>query len=165
MFYGDIFRGLADANIRYAVTGGVALVLHGVVRLTVDLDLIIDLSEPNVRHFIELMKRLEYSVKQPVSADDLGDPDKRRQWAEEKNMFVCSFYHSRRPMELVDIFITEPIPFEQIEKEIVLFEGEGIRIPVVSKKHLKQLKMLSHREQDLADIEILDRLSSEGERQ
>jgi hypothetical protein len=38
MFYGDIFRGLAADNIRYAVTGGVALVLHGVVRLTDDLE-------------------------------------------------------------------------------------------------------------------------------
>lgn len=58
MFYGEIFRGLADAHIRYAVTGGVALVLHDVVRLTVDLDLLIDLSEPNVRHFIEILDRL-----------------------------------------------------------------------------------------------------------
>jgi hypothetical protein len=38
MLYEDIFRTLAEKKIDYVVVGGVALVLHGVVRLTGDLD-------------------------------------------------------------------------------------------------------------------------------
>jgi len=34
MLYEELFRGLAAARIRYVVVGGVALVLHGVVRFT-----------------------------------------------------------------------------------------------------------------------------------
>jgi hypothetical protein len=32
MFYEDVFRGLNKAKIRFAVTGGVAMVLYGGVR-------------------------------------------------------------------------------------------------------------------------------------
>jgi len=39
MLYTDIFIKLAEERINYAVTGGIALVLHGVVRFTADLDL------------------------------------------------------------------------------------------------------------------------------
>ncbi|NUO09217.1 MAG: hypothetical protein HUU08_11145 [Candidatus Brocadia sp.] len=41
MFYESIFDKLNKSHIDYIVVGGVALVLHGVVRLTADLDLII----------------------------------------------------------------------------------------------------------------------------
>ncbi|HLA51623.1 MAG TPA: hypothetical protein VJZ92_05185 [Thermodesulfobacteriota bacterium] len=34
MFYEEIFEKLNDSGIDYIVVGGVALVLHGVVRLT-----------------------------------------------------------------------------------------------------------------------------------
>lgn len=39
MYYEQIFKTLTDAGVDYLVVGGVALVLHGVVRLTIDLDL------------------------------------------------------------------------------------------------------------------------------
>ncbi len=44
VFYEEVFRKLSDREVKYAVAGGVALVLHGVVRLTADLDLIVELS-------------------------------------------------------------------------------------------------------------------------
>ncbi|MDN3515601.1 MAG: hypothetical protein NG747_14545 [Candidatus Brocadia sp.] len=43
MFYESIFDKLNKSHIDYIVVGGVALVLHGAVRLTADLDLIDDL--------------------------------------------------------------------------------------------------------------------------
>lgn len=45
MFYEKVFRILSEKGVRYAVMGGVALVLHGVVRFTADLDLIVDLDK------------------------------------------------------------------------------------------------------------------------
>lgn len=161
MFYTDIFKGLAKERIKYAVTGGIALVLHGVVRFTADLDLILELSEDNLKRFLRVMKELGYRPKQPVPADDLCNPEIRRCWADEKNMVVFSFYHSAKPVNLVDVFVTEQIPFSVIEKEVVWFEAGDVRIPVVSKEHLKQLKRSAGRPQDIADIEILEELDGE----
>jgi len=38
MYYENVFRSLQKNKIRFAVAGGVALVLHGVVRFTADLE-------------------------------------------------------------------------------------------------------------------------------
>jgi len=52
LYYENVFRVLQKNNIRYAVAGGVALVLHGVVRFTADVDLIVDLEQENLRRFV-----------------------------------------------------------------------------------------------------------------
>jgi tRNA nucleotidyltransferase/poly(A) polymerase len=39
-----LFDALNRAHVRYVVVGGVALVLHGYPRLTVDVDLVVDLA-------------------------------------------------------------------------------------------------------------------------
>jgi predicted nucleotidyltransferase len=44
MPYQDLFIALNTAQVRYLVVGGVAMVLHGAVRMTADLDLAISLK-------------------------------------------------------------------------------------------------------------------------
>jgi len=63
MYYQDVFTILNEKNVRYVVIGGIALVLHGVLRMTVDLDLIIDLEEENIDRFLSAMKSLGYNQK------------------------------------------------------------------------------------------------------
>jgi len=163
MIYEELFRELTQYKVRFAVTGGVALVLHGVVRFTADLDLIVDLSEDNLKLFLQVIKKLGYKTKQPIRPEDLLSPSIRKNWAEEKHMVVCTFYHPVKPLNIVDLFIIELIPFPSIEKEIVWFEAGGLRLPVVSKAHLKQLKRIANRPQDLADVAILEQLEREKE--
>jgi hypothetical protein len=43
-----IFRALAEARVRYLVVGGLAVVAHGYVRFTADVDLVLDLESGNV---------------------------------------------------------------------------------------------------------------------
>jgi hypothetical protein len=158
MFYEDVFRKLGESKIRYAVAGGVALVLHGVVRLTADLDLIVELSIENLKKFITVMNDLGYKPKPPVSAEDFINPLNRKTWKEEKGMEVFSFFHPKMPMNLIDVFVNEPIGFNEIESEIVIFKAKDIEIPVISKKHLKSLKRKANRPQDIADIEALEEI-------
>jgi hypothetical protein len=158
MFYEEVFRKLSDREVKYAVAGGVALVLHGVVRLTADLDLIVELSTENLRRFITAMNELGYKPKPPVDAEDFIDPLNRKTWKEEKGMEVFSFYHPKMPMNLIDVFVNEPIGFNEIESEIVIFKARDIEIPVISKKHLKVLKRKANRPQDIADIEALEEI-------
>ncbi|HIE32693.1 MAG TPA: hypothetical protein EYP81_01410 [Thermodesulfobacteriaceae bacterium] len=61
MFYEEVFRKLNQKGVRYAVTGGIALVLHGVVRLTADLDLIVELSPENLRRFLDAPRNWAFS--------------------------------------------------------------------------------------------------------
>ncbi len=48
MMYGErFFRELAKRKIKYLVVGGVAVNLHGFVRATVDLDIVISFRDAN----------------------------------------------------------------------------------------------------------------------
>ncbi len=156
MYYENVFRTLQKNNIRYAVAGGVALVLHGVVRFTADLDLIVDLDPENLRRFVDAMTELGYRPRNPVKAEDFLDPEIRKGWKRDKNMEVFSLADPAQPMTLIDVFLEEKIPFQEIMKELVPVTAKGIMIPVVSLLHLKRLKKAAGRPQDLADIEAIE---------
>jgi predicted nucleotidyltransferase len=160
VFYEGVFRKLDQERIEYVVVGGVALVLLGVVRLTADLDLFVELGETNLKKFITVMTALGYQPKM-LSAEDLAKPDMRRQWKEEKGMRVFSFYHPKEPMHLIDIFVDEPIPYETVKRRKKIVTAKGIHIPVVAAEDLVRLKRIAGRPQDLADIEALEELNGE----
>jgi hypothetical protein len=155
MLYEDIFIKLNERKVKYLVVGGIALVLHGVVRLTADLDLMVKLKDDNLVKFFSAMEELGYKPRMPVKAWELIDPVKRETWKREKGMSVFSFYDSKKPMGLVDVFIDEPIDYQKLEKERIRMKAGGITIPVISKKHLIKLKKMSGRPQDIADIKAL----------
>ena len=77
-YYSELFAAFEKAKIRYLVVGGVAVVLHGFLRATADLDLIIALDPENVEKFLRLMKELGYKPRVPVSIDDFASPEQRK---------------------------------------------------------------------------------------
>ncbi len=158
MYYQDVFITLNRRLVRYVVTGGIALVLHGVVRMTADLDIIIDLEQENIDRFLSAMHDLGYKPKIPVPPEEFKDPMKRREWKDEKNMVVFSFFNPQKPFQVIDVFIENPIPFNEIDKEKTIITAGDISIPIVSINLLKKLKKISGRAQDMADISALNDL-------
>jgi len=160
VYYESVFRALNKFDVHYVVAGGIAVVLHGVVRLTADLDLIIDLAPENVKKFSEAMESLGYRPKVPVKAVEFGDPEKRKEWIEKKGMRVFSFFHPKKQMELVDVFVNGLIPFPELHAERMIITAARLKIPIISIKHLKKLKKIAGRPQDLADIRSLNNLEA-----
>lgn len=142
-------------KVRYLVVGGGAVVLHGVVRMTADLDLFVDLKENNLLKFTEILTSLGYRPKIPVRASAFADKSKREKWRKEKDMLVFSFYHFKRYQDHVDVFVYEPVGFEEAYKEKEVMAAGRIKIPVISIKYLTKMKTIAGRPQDIADIEAL----------
>jgi len=117
MYYEEIFRKLNKKRLKYVVVGGVAVVLHGIVRLTVDLDIMIDLEKKNTERFLEAVGSLGYIPKAPVALAEFADPAKRALWKKEKNMIVFSLYNPKKPFEELDVFIHNPIDFSAAYKD------------------------------------------------
>jgi hypothetical protein len=61
-------------------------------------------------------------------------------------------------MNLIDVFIDEPIDFLKAERQKIIMMGKQIKIPVISREDLIKLKKLAGRPQDLADIDALNEL-------
>ena len=67
----EILFELTDAQVEFVVGGGVAAVLHGVERVTLDIDLGLDMDPVNVEKFLQVMRNLGLQSRVPVPARDL----------------------------------------------------------------------------------------------
>ena len=97
--------------------------------------------------------------KAPVKAESLIDPQTRMNWIQEKNMKVLSFYHPEQVINLIDVFVIEPISYDKIQKDSVIIKAGNLSIPIVSIKNLIELKRISGRPQDIADIAALEEIA------
>ena len=57
-----VCRLLNDAGVRYVIVGGFALALHGAVRATKDVDVLIDPTLDNARRALEALRGLTYGI-------------------------------------------------------------------------------------------------------
>jgi len=164
MIFERLFEKLHGRGIRFVVVGGVALVLHGVVRLTFDLDLAVGLDQKNLSEYLKLMKKLNMVARAPVDPQQLLDPGILEEWKSEKGMKVFTFYNPKAPGDEIDMFIEEIIPFEDLYRDSVEFIIGKTPVKVASIEHLKEMKRKAGRPQDLADIESLSELEKLNER-
>lgn len=107
----SVSRALHDAGVRFLVCGGQAVVAHGYVRFTADLDIAIQLEPATVRKAVTALKDVGYRPALPVTGEQFADPAVRERWAREKNMTVLNFISDADPLGTIDIFIQDPFDF------------------------------------------------------
>ena len=144
--------------MQYVVVGGIATILHGYVRATSDIDLVVDLQVEEATKVITVLTEEGYVPKVPVQAIEFADATKREKWINEKGMQVFSMYQPSNPLLTVDLFVKQPIPYVDLYKDSVVMELDGINIRVCSIDDLITMKKLADRPKDLADIEKLTKI-------
>jgi hypothetical protein len=157
-----IFRALQEAQARYLVVGGVAVIAHGYVRTTEDLDLVLDLSAPSLPRALAALNSLGYKPLIPVPLLDFAKVECRLDWTENRNMKVFNLVSDDYPDVSIDIFPTEPFEFEAehnagIWKDV----APHVQARVVCLPTLIKLKHEANRHRDRDDIENLRRLHPE----
>lgn len=160
-----IAGALRDARVRYLVAGGLAVNAHGYVRLTYDVDLVIQLKPENIRPAFVALAGLGYRPTVPVTAEQFSDAAQRARWIRDKGMQVLNFASDRHRPVSVDVFVTEPFDFDR-EYEAAL-QGElapGLTVRFVSIPTLIAMKQLANRPRDLDDIEHLRMIMEEKRR-
>lgn len=158
-----IFEALNAAGVRYVVVGGVAVVLHGHPRLTADLDIAVDLSPDAAGRSVIALEELGLRPRAPVNAADFGDATLRARWVEHQGMRVFSMWDPQEPMRSVDLFVENPIDFEELWSNSELVDLAGTPARIASIPDLIRLKRIAGRPQDLADIEALEAILAEEE--
>ncbi len=151
-----ILRALNDADVRYLIVGGLAVVAHGYVRYTADVDIVLDLERDNALRAMKALDAIAYRPLVPVDATDFADEEKRRVWIREKNMLVFQMRNPDRESTRLDIFVKEPFAFTEEFAQAKWEEVAGIRAPVLRYDELIRLKRSSGRPQDLIDIDQLE---------
>lgn len=154
-----ILQALNDAEARYLIVGGIAVVAHGYVRYTADLDIVLNLERENVLRAMNALEAIGYRPLVPVKGTDFADAALRQSWIREKNMIVFQMLNPNRQSTRLDIFVEEPFLFADQYAAANWEEIEGVRSPVVQYAELIRLKRASGRPQDLTDVEQLESIA------
>lgn len=150
MLISRVAKAFSKHGVPFGVVGGYAVALHGAVRGTVDLDLVLRLRRKDFVAAAEALATLGLKPKLPVTAGEVFDF--RKEYIARKNLVAWSFWNPADPSEIVDIVITHDLA--KMKVQAVRWGRE--EIPVVSKKDLIAMKKESARPQDLEDIKALE---------
>ncbi|MCF6257553.1 MAG: hypothetical protein L3K25_14865 [Gammaproteobacteria bacterium] len=155
MFLLALTNALDKHRVKYALVGGYAVALHGAVRGTVDVDIVIQLKQSAFNKAEQALMELGLQPRLPVSADDVFLF--REEYIKNKNLIAWSFSNPDNPTEILDIIITEDLnDMEPVIKNIM---GKNIRVADIAS--LIAMKTRSGRPQDIEDVKALQKILSE----
>jgi len=152
MFIKKVTDALNKAGITYALVGGYAVALHGVIRGTVDLDFVIALEQKQFDAVEKALQSIGLEPRLPISANEVFQF--REEYIEKRHLVEWSFANPANPLEVVDIIITHDA--NQMKSDTL--SVDGMTIQIATKDALISMKKASGREQDLEDVAALEKL-------
>ncbi len=160
MYYFELLDELYKNNIRYLLVGGLAVNLHHVPRMTLDIDLILSMETRNIAEFIKVLTFLGYSPRLPLNPESMSDPEQVKRWINEKNMKAFSFYHTKENYKVVDVILSHPLDFESSFVRKIIHRVNETELYVITVNDLITMKKFSGRERDLNDVYLLEKTIS-----
>jgi len=145
-----LLAGLARNEIDFAVAGGIAVILNGYPRTTVDVDILVQNSPENLRRLLKYLGNWGEGAARELKVEDFA--------LEEGSIRVGEDFE-------LDIFVKmRGKTLDDFRPNLRYFDSEGTRIAYLSPTDLIFLKEDSWREKDKLDVaamkEILAREAS-----
>lgn len=145
----EVVDSFEAEKVSYALVGGYALALHGVVRATMDVDFILTLTQSDFEAAERALARIGLKSRLPIRAQDVIKM--RKEYIEKRNMVAWSFVDYSNPSRQVDLLITKDLKKVKTQKISV----GGRKIVVATAQELLKMKEEAGRPQDLLDIQNL----------
>jgi predicted nucleotidyltransferase len=138
----QVCEALNRSNARYLVIGGVACILHGYVRATTDVDILIERTEENAARVLQGLVTVGYGFAREWSAPEI----------------------LKRPITVigddpaVDVFtVAWSVKYEDAAPRATTVDVGGVAIPLIGLGDLIETKRTG-RLLDAADIEVLEEI-------
>ena len=138
----QVCAALNDAGVKYLVIGGVACVLHGYVRATTDVDILIERTPDNAGRVLSALATVGYGFA--------------REWTATEIL--------KRPITVigddpaVDVFtVAWSVKYEGAVRRSSVVSVEGVQIPLIGIDDLIATKQTG-RPLDAADVEALEQI-------
>ena len=158
MFYQRLFEVLAKHEVRYLLVGGLAVNLHGIPRMTMDVDVVIALDPDNIDRFIDAARELMLRPVLPLALADLANDGKRDEWIKQRNLVAFALREDDTSAPTVDVLLAVDMSFDTAYDRRVVRDLDGVTISVAAILDLIAMKLQSGRPQDQDDIEQLRKL-------
>lgn len=128
----------------FTTIGGIAVCLNGFIRLTEDVDILVEPSRENIERLLTSLRTFGEGYARELTPEDLGD--------EEGAVRIIEASENCQ----VDIFTRlRGFRWKDLQAYVVYFETEHARIPYLNAEGLIRLKRDSDREKDLIDVGAL----------
>lgn len=147
-----ICAALHGADVPYAVVGGHAVALHGAVRGTFDIDLVLRWTKETLVRAEAALNGIGLVSRLPITAEDVHAF--RDEYVRNRNLVAWNFHNPDDPLEQVDIVIT----YDLTGKRTKRFELASTAVVVLAIEDLIAMKRASGRPQDIEDVHALERL-------
>lgn len=143
--FGQILDDLNRAGVRYVLVGGIALIRHGVVRATRDVDVILGPEVENLERLRALIA--EWPATRPDGSpvpDDVVAPGRT--------------IHLATPHGELDLLaeLLPPLSFAEVSARAETRRVDGVEAPICSLADLVAFKRIAGRERDLVDLHDLE---------
>lgn len=134
-----IFATLNKAKVKYVLIGGLASILHGVPRTTIDIDIAVEPKKKNLEALIRALCKIGLVPETDRIDEILGQGG-------------VTFINDRT----VDVLTsTKGLEFSDIWKKKERVKYKGVFIPTISKKAQIMMLKAVGREEDLRDVDFL----------
>jgi len=142
--FGRILKDLNAAGVRYVVIGGIALIRHGVVRATRDVDVVHDPDPANLEAIRSLVT--EWGATRPDGSPLAGD-----------SLSAGRSIHMSTPFGELDLLSEQvaSVSFADLLGRSEVCRVGGVEAPICSLADLVALKRAAGRDRDLADLSDL----------
>jgi len=154
----ELLAALTESEVDYVLVGGLAVQLHGYLRSTFDVDLVLAMNDDNLSRFIEVTRRFNLVPAIPVPLESLRDAAQIERWHREKGMLAFSLRETRVGGMVVDILVRPEIDFDRLRANAVHGELFGRQVPVAGIDDLLAMKRAANRGKDRLDIEALEKI-------
>jgi hypothetical protein len=157
ILYEDILSEFQRQKVKYVLVGGIAVNLLGSFRGTADMDILVEMSDTNLRKVVSILEKNGYRAKLPIEPMGIADEKIRNDWIKNKHMKAFNFYNENELKE-VDIIIESPVSYEEARGDVARIKVGDILLPVISIDKLIKMKKTAGRAKDKADIADLRRI-------
>ena len=138
----DFIHALNMQDVEYVLVGGMAVILHGYVRGTGDMDVWVNKTKENYEKLTKAYHQFGMPIFDMTEENFLGD---------EFDVFGIGV----QPVRIEVMTSVKGLNFDETYKMAQTYDEDGLKIKFIHINHLIQAKKASGRFRDLDDIEQL----------
>lgn len=139
----SLCKALNAENVRYVLIGGFAVILHGYVRATKDIDLLVDASEENVRRLKRAMATLPDNAISQISDDEVARYKVVRIADEivvDLMQSACGLAYDQAS-DRIETMLVEGVPIRVANMELLIATKQTVRPSDAADVHFLRLKL------------------------
>jgi hypothetical protein len=141
-----ILKDMIESEVDFIVAGGYAVIYHGYVRTTGDMDIWLKPDNGNKEKLIKVL------VKNNIHNDSID-------LVSHFDFTSSIAFHFGSAPEKMDFFTTiTGLDFDAAMKNVVFLKIENLKIPFLSLSDLVTNKMMTTRNKDAVDVEELQKI-------